>query len=63
MKTKPWWKSKTMILNLLLATVSVIELNAGVFGEHSDWIIFGSAMLNLWLRVITTQGLSLADSK
>lgn len=59
-KPKPWWKSKTLWLNALLAAGTVAEANLGilqsVFGPKVYLgIITLAAGLNAILRTITNQ--------
>jgi hypothetical protein len=60
---KPWWKSKTMWLNLIAATLLLAEKNiealSGIIPVSLyKTVIFGLPIANIWLRVITSQGLS-----
>lgn len=60
---KPWWCSKTLWLNALAATFLLAEANVsalqGLVPETlQKWLIFGLPIINVWLRVITSQGLS-----
>jgi hypothetical protein len=60
---KPWWCSKTIWLNVLVATFLLAEANIGVLqGLLPDWLqralVFGLPIVNVWLRVITTKGVS-----
>lgn len=71
MNTKPWYRSRTLLLNLLallLAVGSAAEpLLPSVQGMLPAnlyvCIAFGLPIANAVLRVITTQGLSLAAQK
>lgn len=54
-------KSKTMMFNLLIGTVGIIEYNLHLFydvlGEHYGIVFLLVAIVNMWLRTITTQSL------
>jgi hypothetical protein len=60
---KPWWCSKTLWLNALAASFLLAEANVRALqGLVPDtlqkWLVFGLPIANVWLRVITSQGLS-----
>jgi hypothetical protein len=60
---KPWWRSRTIWLNLLVATFLLAEANLDAMqGIFPDWLqktlVFGLPIVNLWLRFATSQGLS-----
>jgi hypothetical protein len=60
---KPWWCSKTLWLNALIATFLLAESNVSALqGLLPDtlqkWLVFGLPIVNIWLRAITSQGLS-----
>lgn len=57
---KPWYKSKTMWLNIITAGAVFTEGLSGVLsgmtpllGPALPWVIFGVTLLNLVLRSIT----------
>lgn len=59
---KPWYKSKTMWLNILSGAVffteglsSVLSGMAPLLGPALPWVVFVVALLNLFLRSITTK--------
>lgn len=59
--TKPWWASRTLIVNGIAALV-VVGANAGI-----DWLpsvapelqVIGLAIVNIVLRVVTKKPLTL----
>ncbi len=68
-KGKPWYKSKTVWLNIatilaamgagaeqLLPTLSVV-LSAGTV----TWLLFAIGIINLALRFVTTEGISVSS--
>lgn len=63
MKTKPWWKSKTLILNAAAAGLVTLEASTGLLQpllpvNFYSAIAVALPVLNAMLRVVTTQGLS-----
>ena len=57
---KPWYKSKTMWLNIVTAAAvfteglsSVLSGMGPLMGPALPWVIFGVTLLNLVLRSIT----------
>lgn len=57
---KPWYKSKTIRTNILAAVLVAVEAKFQVFkpmlGEHTyELALFTLTMVNVALRVITTQ--------
>ena len=60
---KHWWQSKTIWINGCIATLLLAEANiAALQGLLPEWahksLMFGLPVVNLWLRVFTSQGLS-----
>ena len=61
-ETKAWWRSKTLWVNTLVAALAAAEAGWNVLQPMlpvSFWraIAFGLPLVNVVLRVITTQGL------
>lgn len=61
--TKQWWKSKTLWFNLLAATLLLAQQNIeSLSGILPDSLVkpvaFALPIINIWLRAITTHGLS-----
>ncbi len=61
---KPWWKSRTMIVNALAAALVALEANTGLLQPLLPMNFYAvlAALLpvvNAALRVITTTGVSL----
>lgn len=61
---KPWYKSKTMWLNIVGAAIFFTEglstVLAGMgplLGPALPWVVFGMAILNLMLRTVTNVGI------
>jgi len=59
---KPWWKSKTIWFNVIVAALAAAEASAAVLrpmlGEQTyPVLLFTLTMGNAALRVITTQGI------
>ncbi len=57
---KPWWKSKTMRLNVAVGVLAVIEANMHLLQPYLPVnfyvaIAFGLPILNVGLRVVTSQ--------
>lgn len=62
-KQKPWWQSKTIWINLVIASLLLAEANIeSLQGLLPEWLqkslVFALPIINVWLRVFTTQGLS-----
>jgi len=60
--TKPWWKSKTLWFNALVAGMAAIETAAHLVqpfvpGNIYGWLLLVVTVGNAMLRVLTTQGL------
>jgi hypothetical protein len=55
-------KSKTMVFNILIAVLSIVELNIGLFqavlGDYYGIIFMLVAIINVILRTVTTQPIS-----
>lgn len=63
MKMKKLFKSKTMMFNFLVAAGALLESQVDVLGnlvgpEHLPLLTLGVAMVNLYLRIVTTKPLS-----
>jgi hypothetical protein len=62
MDDKPWYQSKTLIINAMAAALVALEANSGMLQPHLS-VDFYTALavalpiINAALRVITTQGL------
>jgi len=57
---KPWWKSKTLWLNTILAATTIAEANLGLlqsqFGLSTYLVLLSfAAALNAALRFVTSQ--------
>jgi len=56
MNGKPWWQSKTILVNTLTAVATLMAQTADVLPpQWSAKIVTALAVVNLVLRVITTQ--------
>lgn len=60
---KHWWQSKTLWINGIIATLLLAEANiASLQGLLPEWahqsLMFGLPIVNMWLRAVTSQGLS-----
>jgi hypothetical protein len=55
-------KSKTMVFNILIAVLSIVELNIGLFqavlGDYYGIIFMLVAIINVILRTVTTKPIS-----
>jgi len=63
---KPWWRSKTVIVNLVVLVLAGAESQLNVLqgvlpGNVYTWLAFALPIVNLALRAVTTQGVSLSD--
>ena len=63
---KPWWHSKTLWLNAVVAALVALEAGTGVLQPVVPVNVYaalaaGLPVLNAVLRVMTTQGVSLKD--
>ena len=61
---KPWYKSKTLWFNVLVAALVALEASASMIQPFLKGNVYGYGLLiltagNAMLRIITTQGLSL----
>lgn len=59
---KPWWKSKTLWVNIVVAVLSTLEATTGLLQPYlpAHWYVavaVGLPIVNVILRVITTQGI------
>lgn len=59
---KAWWKSKTLWINIIVAVLASLEATTGLLQpflpEH--WYVVvavGLPVINVVLRIVTTQGL------
>lgn len=64
---KPWWQSKTLIINLIAAALVALESGTGMLQPYLPMnfytvIAVALPVVNAILRVVTTQGLSMAGS-
>ena len=60
---KPWWQSKTLWVNAIVAVLSAFEAGTGMLqpfipANFYVLIAVGLPVVNALLRVITTQGLT-----
>ena len=63
-QTKPWWKSKTIAFNAIVAALGALELNARLIQPYVPGNVYGWGVLiltvgNVVLRSITAAGVSL----
>lgn len=61
---KPWYRSRTLWFNALVAGLAALEATWGAFqgvlrGDVYAWLLAVLTVGNAILRVITTQGVSL----
>lgn len=59
---KPWWKSKTLWVNITIAVLASLEATTGLLQPYlpEHWYVVvavGLPIINVVLRVITTEGL------
>jgi hypothetical protein len=59
---KPWWKSKTLWVNITIAVLVSLEATTGLLQPYlpEHWYVVvavGLPIVNVVLRVITTEGL------
>lgn len=64
MNAKPWWLSRTILANLAVATLLLVEANLQLLDGLLPVPLykiaaFGLPVLNLWLRAITTGAVTL----
>ncbi|MDP1681064.1 MAG: hypothetical protein Q8L39_04740 [Burkholderiales bacterium] len=60
---KPWWKSRTLQFNAVVAGLAALELSAKLIQPYVPGNVYGYGVLlltvgNAVLRIVTTQGLS-----
>lgn len=65
---KPWWKSRTLIFNALVAALAALEANAALIQPYVPGNVYGWAVLllttgNAVLRIVTSQGVALREAK
>lgn len=63
-KMKPWYKSKTVWVNAVIAALSSLELSTGILKPYlpTHWYIIVAVflpMINVALRVITNQKITI----
>ena len=59
---KPWWKSKTLWVNIVVAVLASLEATTGLLQPYlpQHWYVVvavGLPIINVVLRIVTTQGL------
>lgn len=64
MNSKPWYQSKTLLVNILLGLVAILGYIIGPdfpidLSQHADLIMFVIALANALLRLVTTKPVSL----
>ena len=60
--TKPWWKSRTLWFNALVAALAALEMSANLIQPFVPGNVYGYGLClltmgNAVLRIVTTQGL------
>lgn len=60
---KPWWKSKTLLVNAAVAALVALETNTNLLQPYLPVNFYtalavGLPIVNAVLRIVTTQGLS-----
>jgi hypothetical protein len=60
---KPWWQSKTLWVNTVVAALAALEMSTGLLqpfmpANFYTLIAVGLPVVNAILRVVTTQGLT-----
>lgn len=63
---KPWWKSRTLWLNLMVLLLAAAEAKLQMLQpvlkvDVYTWLSFGLPLLNLVLRTVTAQPLTLGQ--
>jgi hypothetical protein len=63
---KNWYQSKTMWFNIISAVLVVLEAQLGVLtpllpSDVAPWVLLGIPLINVVLRVITTQPLAIGN--
>lgn len=64
---KPWWQSKTLIVNLVTAGLVALEAGTGMLKPYLPdnfytMVAVGLPVINAMLRIITTQALTLGKA-
>lgn len=64
---KPWWQSKTLIINAIAAALVALEAGTGMLKPYLPdnfyvMVAVGLPIINSIMRVVTTQGLNLGKS-
>lgn len=59
---KPWYKSKTLWVNIIVAVLATLEASTGLLQPYlpNHWYVavaVGLPVINVVLRIITTQGI------
>jgi hypothetical protein len=59
---KPWYKSKTLWVNIIVAVLATLEASTGLLQPYlpNHWYVVvavGLPIINVVLRIITTQSL------
>lgn len=62
--TKPWWQSKTLWFNAIVASLAALEANAHLVQPYLPGNVYGWGLMlltcgNTVLRLVTAQGVSL----
>lgn len=62
MRSKPWWKSRTLIVNGIAAALVALEAASGLLQPVLPINLYTAVAvalpaINAWLRVITSAGL------
>lgn len=60
---KPWWQSKTLWVNMIIAALAALEAGTGVLqpflpANFYAMVAVGLPVVNSILRVLTTSGLT-----
>jgi hypothetical protein len=61
---KPWWQSRTLIVNAVALGLAAAEAHVGLLagvlpGTVYQWLAFGLPVINAVLRFVTNQGVTL----
>lgn len=59
---KPWWKSRTLRFNAIIAALAAAESSANLIQPYLPGNVYGYGLMlltvgNAMLRIVTTQGL------
>ena len=59
---KPWYTSKTIWVNIVVAVLASLEATTGILKPYlpDHWYVFlavGLPVINIVLRIVTTQGI------